>query len=206
MPSKFSTIADERVATDAVARAAVDTALKIPENRPLCEEMLRCANEREATDEKQYATRAWRRAAIVLAESPINLFSEEGKNILAYKDTRVGMPYCGRTTIHAYQFVVGERMKRNLAANPMIAFPPAWRDGMLEDDARLLTALRVADAIVALKYELIDLTNPLDAIAYNYYMRHEHYLINMMIDAMEHMAGFDEESMFAHIPGLLVAQ
>lgn len=71
--SKFSTIPDEQVATDAVARGAVDSALKIPENRPLCEEMLRCANEREATDDKQYATRTWRRAAIVLAEASINL-------------------------------------------------------------------------------------------------------------------------------------
>jgi hypothetical protein len=203
--SKFSTIPDERVATDAVARGSVDTALKIPENRPLCEEMLRCANEREAIDEK-YATRAWRRAAIVLAEAPMNLFSEEGKNILAYKDTRVGMPYGGRTTAHAYRFMIREHMKKNLAANPMVAFPPVWRDGMLEDDERLVTALRVADAIVTWRYNLINLAKPLDAIAYTYYMRHEHYLINMMIDAMNRMAGFDEESMFAHIPGLLVAQ
>jgi hypothetical protein len=205
MPSKFSTIPVEQVATDAVARAAVDAALKVPENQPLCEEMLRCANEREATDEKQYATRAWRRAAILLAEVPINLFSEEGEKMLCWAE-QFGMPYRGKTTDHAYQFVTRERMKKNLAANSMVAFPPAWRDGMLEDDVRLSTALRVANAIVTWRYTTIDLANRLEAYAYAYYIRHEHYLINLMIDAMERMAGFDEETKFAHIPGLLVAQ
>jgi hypothetical protein len=205
MPSKFSTIPDERVATDAVARAAVDAALKVPENRPLCEEMLLCAMEREVADDKLYASRAWRRAAIVLAEAPINLFSEEGKKMLRSGEP-LGMPSFGTTTDRAYCIVLSAPMKKNLAANPMIAFPPAWRDEMQKDDVRFLTAMRVAWAIVAQKFKLIDRANPLDAIAYTYYIQHSHPVIIMMINIMKRMAGFDEESKFAHIPGLLVAQ
>jgi hypothetical protein len=202
--SKFSSIPVEQVATDVAARAAVDAALKVPENRPLCEEMLRRANEREATDEKQYATHAWRRAAIVLAEAPINLFCEEGEKMLRWGG-HLDMPVFGKTTKHAYQFVVRERMRSNLAANPMIAFPPAWRDGM-KDDVRFLTALRVARAIVECKYNRYNLGNRLDMYAHIYYFGHGRYVTKMMIDIMEHMAGVDNESKFAHIPGLLVAQ
>lgn len=184
MPSKFF-ISDERVGTDAAARAAVDAALKVPENRPLCEEMLCYANEREATDEKQYTTRMWRRAAIVLAEAPINFFSEDGERMLWNEPIR--MPDY-ETTARAYRIVVGERMKRKYAANPMIAFPPEWRDGMLEDE-RLQTALRVAGAIVAGRYVLIDTNEPHTAIAYGYYIHHTHPELKIMIGVMERMAG-----------------
>ena len=197
MTSKFSSIPDERVDSDAVARAAMNAALKVPENRPLCEEMLKKAIESEKNPESKqpYSARAWRRAALVLAEAPMNLFSKEGEEILSYNHEVIGMPDWGKTTEAAWQFVEAELMRRELRADSNRVFPPEWRDGMLEDDVRMMVAFDTLVAMETLNTDILGLraTDNLYSIAYIYYSRYTLNERNVMLRTIEKLIGLDED-------------
>lgn len=204
--SKFKSIPDERVATDAMARAAAMEVLKVPENLPLCEEMLLCGLAREATEEKPYSTRAFRRAAIVLAEAPMALISKEGAEILHNNDRSIGMPHRGRTTKRAWQFVKGELLKRLLATQPMLVFPPEWRDGMLEDDVRLYAATNMLNQLLG-GFPNPDAFSETDWTTYNYYTYYDTYELIVFLETITRMTGLvDEEDYASQIPGLLIPQ
>ena len=197
MTSKFSSIPDERVDSDAVARAAMNAALKVPENRPLCEEMLKKAIESEKNPESKqpYSARAWRRAALVLAEAPMNLFSKEGEEILSYNHEVIGMPDWGKTTEAAWQFVEAELMRRELRADSNRVFPPEWRDGMLEDDERMMAAFDILTAMDTFNTDILMMRhhNNLYSIAYNYYTRYTLNERNEMLRTIEKLIGLDED-------------
>lgn len=197
MTSKFSSIPDERVDSDAVARAAMNAELKVPENLPLCEEMLKKAIESEKNPESKqpYSARAWRRAALVLAEAPMNLFSKEGEEILSYNHEVIGMPDWGKTTEAAWQFVEAELMRRELRADSNRVFPPEWRDGMLEDDERMMAAFDILTAMDTFNTDILMMRhhNNLYSIAYNYYTRYTLNERNEMLRTIEKLIGLDED-------------
>lgn len=195
--SKFSSIPDERVGSDAVTRTEMNALLKVPENRPLCEEMLRKAfeSEKNPASKQPYSARAWRRAALVLAEAPMNLFSKEGEEILSHKHEVIGMPVFGNTTEAAWQFVEAVLMRRELRADSNRVFPPEWRDGMLEDDVRMMAAFDILVAMETFNTDILGMryTNNLYSIAYNYYTRYTLNERNEMLRTIETLMGVDED-------------
>ena len=87
-------------------------------------------------------------------------------------------------------------MRRKLKADPMLAFPPAWRGGMLEDDVRLTTAFEVLNAIANghTSYYRTS-TDPHISAAYTYYIRYDLDVPERveMLRTIEKLMGVDED-------------
>lgn len=129
--TNFKSIPAEAVETDEATWHVIDTILRHPENKKICEACMSEIKKRYSDDPKPYRARAFRRAAILVANADCPLVSAKGKERLThYKSDHFGLP-CGTTSAFINAYVREELMKRRIEHNIYACFPPSWSNGLV---------------------------------------------------------------------------
>lgn len=121
----------------ALATLNVPVIASVPANQPICDALLAEAAKRE----NPYKARAYRNAAVKVAGTNRNLFTDSPDGV---EDAWLQHHLGEKTGLFVSEMVVTARLTNAYDAgrNPYALFPPEW-DALLEDDARINVAIKV---------------------------------------------------------------
>jgi hypothetical protein len=193
--TSFKSIPAEAVATDDATWTVIRNTIKCPENMKICEACMNVIKEKYVNDPVPYKAQAYRRAAILVANADFPLLTQKGlESLYPTQSNPIGLPKWGNTSSFIREYIRSCILTDKLKKNIYEAFPPTWRGGLLEDDARINIALEVLDMFLNKTYMWTIYQNsifPEKQEAFQYYL---YFTNNQREIIMNHIKNFVTEA------------